>query len=266
MEQSVVQKLQDPLELAHLKADAIMFHHVYCNLVMLAKSTHLNKNMLDMNKHYLELQMFLSEAERYPETAMDHNAQVFPSEKRLYGEDKRVNHRLHPMCECIEEVIFSSEETDECLLYPLLTSGASKMNAKLSSYAQNQLPGGKYWEPEPDVERILKSLKPNNDVCESILGLNDYLSMVMPNLHQMSKSNLVQAKKNKTMQWLNALPSDQQHNIVELARTSRAKVRKAYKSAEEDRQKFRRESKRKIAEMLLKNVLLKRKIYCQRYI
>ena len=69
---------------------------------------------------------------------------------------------------------------------------------------------------------------------ESILGLNDYLSMVMPNLHQMSKSNLIQVKKNKTMQWLNALPSDQQHDIVELARTSRIQVKKDYKSAEED--------------------------------
>jgi len=39
LEQSVFQKPQDPLELAHLKVDAIMFHHVYCNLVMLAKST-----------------------------------------------------------------------------------------------------------------------------------------------------------------------------------------------------------------------------------
>ena len=32
-------------------------------------------------------------------------------------------------------------------------------------------------EPDADVEQILKSLKPNSDVCESILGLNDYLSM-----------------------------------------------------------------------------------------
>ena len=70
LERSVFQKLQDPLGLVHLKADA-MFHHVYCDLVMLAKSTSLNKNVLDMNKHYLELQTFLSEVERYPEAAVD---------------------------------------------------------------------------------------------------------------------------------------------------------------------------------------------------
>jgi len=240
LEQSVFQKLQDPLELAHLKVDAIMFHHVYCNLVMLAKSTNLNKNVLDMNKHYLELQTFLSEVERHPEAALDRNLQVFPSEKRLYGKDKKVNHRLHPSYGSIEEVVFSCNETDGRLLHPLLCSGAAKMNAKLSSYAQNQLPGGKYWQPKPDVASVLKSLKPNNDVCESILGLNDYLSMVMPNLHQMSKSNLVQAKKNKTVQWLDGLPSDQQHNIVELARKSRVQVKEAYNS-EDDRRKFRQE-------------------------
>ena len=63
----------------------------------------------------------------------------------------------------------------------------------------------------------------------------------MPNLHQMSKSNLVQAKKNKTVQWLDGLPSDQQHSIVELARKSRVQVKEAYNSAEDDRRKFRQE-------------------------
>lgn len=196
--------------------------------------TNLNKNVLDTNKHYLELQTFLSEVECHPEAGLDRNLQVFPSEKRLYGKDKKVNHRLHPSYGSIEEVVFSCNETDGRLLHPLLCSGAAKMNAKLSSYAQNQLPGGKYWQPKPDAASVLKSLKPN----KSVLGLDDYLSMVMPNLHQMSKSNLVQAKKNKTVQWLDGLPSDQQHNIVELARKSRVQVKKAYNSAD-DRHKFR---------------------------
>lgn len=129
-----------------------------------------------------------------PEAAMDQNLQVFPSEKKLYGNDKKVNHRLHPSYLPNEEVVFCYSETDWPCLSPLLSLEAAKMNAKLSSYAQNQLPGGKYWEPEPDVA---SALKPNNDVCESILGLNDYLSVTMPNLHQMSKSNLVQAKKTR---------------------------------------------------------------------
>ena len=176
-----------------------MFHHIYSNLVMLAKSTKLNKNVLEINQHYLELQLFLSDIEMHPEMALDPNVKVFQSEERLYREDKQLNHHLHPLYDSIEEVIFvnGNIETNAYLVH-LLALGASKMNAKLSFYAENQLPGGKYWNLEPYVESVLKSLKPSNDLCESILGLNDHLSIVMPNLHQMSKSNFVQARKNGT--------------------------------------------------------------------
>ena len=47
------------------------------------------------------------------------------------------------------------------------------MLEKLSSYARNQLPGGIYWEPEQSIKDVLGQLKPSNDVCESVLGLND---------------------------------------------------------------------------------------------
>ena len=63
---------------------------------------------------------------------------------------------------------------------------------------------------------------------------------VIPNLHQMCKSNLVQAKKKQDCA-MASLPSDQQHDIVELARKSRVQVKKTYNSAEDDRRKFRQE-------------------------
>ena len=112
-------------------------------------------------------------------------------------------------------------------------------------------------DPEPDVRDVLKSLKPNNDLCESILGLNDHLSIVMPNLHQMSKSNLVQAKKNGTTKWLHTLPNDQQHAIVDLARKNRRQVKEDfyYQRAEDDRHKFRQE--RMIREKNQKDALQK---------
>ena len=84
------------------------------------------------------------------------------------------------------------------------------MKKKLYTYAKNQLPGGKYWDPEVCVRKVLAELKPSNDLCESILGLNDYLTTAIPNLHQMSRSNLVQVKKNQTMKWLHELPNEQQ--------------------------------------------------------
>lgn len=40
---------------------------------------------------------------------------------------------------------------------------------------------------------------------ESMLGLNDYLTTAIPNLAQVSCSNLVQVKKNKTVRWFHLM-------------------------------------------------------------
>ena len=69
------------------------------------------------------------------------------------------------------------------------------MKEKLLTYARNQLPDGIYWDPEPEIKAILKTLKPNNDICESLLGLNDYLTTAIPNMHQISRSNLKRTKQ-----------------------------------------------------------------------
>ena len=251
LEQDVFRKLQDSDELSQLKADALMFHHVYSNLVMLAKSNELNKSAFDMNQHYLELRLFLEEVELNPQIAMDKEFKVFASEERLYGVEKKINHRLHSMSKPIEDQLFKEDEWDSSLLYPLLTVGALAMKEKLCVYAQNQLPGGKYWEPEPAIKATLQKLKPNNDLCESILGLNDYLTTAIPNLHQMTRSNLIQVKKNKTMQWLNQLPNDQQRTIVKLAIQRRGEVAKHFKKealrSRQRREKMDREKCRRDA-------------------
>ena len=75
---------------------------------------------------------------------------------------------------------------------------------------KNQLPGGRYWEPEVSVKKVLAELKPSNDLCESILGVNDYLTTAIPNLHQMARPNFVQVKKNQTMKWLNEVTHEEQ--------------------------------------------------------
>lgn len=90
------------------------------------------------------------------------------------------------------------------------------MREKLCTYAQNQLPGGKYWDPsEANIRHILRELKPSNDLCESILGLNDYLTKAIPNLNQIARSNLVQVK-NKTVKWLHDLP-EEELKVIDLA-------------------------------------------------
>lgn len=98
---------------------------------------------------------------------------------------------------------------------------------KLVAYAGSQLPGGKYWNPDPSVASVLKSLQPTNDICESILGLNDYLTTAIPNMSQLTRSNMVTGEKNKTIKWLDSLPQSQQDSLTLLAMQKRKDVARA---------------------------------------
>ena len=135
----------------------------------------------------------------------------------------------------VEERIFKVNKWDCTLLFPLLAVGADEINTKLTAYAKNQLRGGKYLKSEPAILAILKQLKPNSDLCESILVLNDYLTTAIPNLHQLTRSNMIQVRK-KTMQWSHNLTRTEQQAIVRIALKKR-EVMKAYKEEETKRKK-----------------------------
>ena len=53
----------------------------------------------------------------------------------------------------------------------------------------------------------------------------------------MARSNLVQVKKNKTMQWLHDLPDEEQLKVIDLAVEKRRSVRKEYKDEKELRER-----------------------------
>ena len=69
LEKDVYEKLKQSQEQAHLKVDGLMFYHIYADLMVLVKSTTLNRSALDMTHHYLELLTFLRELQN-PETIL----------------------------------------------------------------------------------------------------------------------------------------------------------------------------------------------------
>ena len=203
LERTVYEKLKDPDLLSRLKADSLMFYHVYADIVMLAKSKVLGKSAFDMGNHYLELKVFLEEVHKHTETAFNRDHRVFLSEDRLYSSDpgNKLNHRKHSSYLPVCEHIFQTNATvaGECdgNVNTHLTHGCVAMLAKLVSYAKDQLPGGRYWNLESNVKDILSNLPANNDLCESLLGLNDYLVTAIPNMEQITRSGMVQVKKNQ---------------------------------------------------------------------
>ena len=108
------------------------------------------------------------------------------------------------------------------------------MQEKLENYAREQLAGGRFWDPDHKTKAILKELQHSNDLCELILGLNDYLTSAIPNMHQMTRSNLIEVK-NETMQWINHLPKDQFETVVDCAVKRRKDVMREYQRVRNER-------------------------------
>ncbi len=242
LERSVFCKLQDPTIMACAKADALMHHHIFADLVTLAKSKDLKKSALDMQLHYLELKIFLDELESNPEIIADRELKVFVSEKVLYTAEHKLNHRSHHSYQCIQDAIFKNILDNDKLL-SCIKNGAVMMKEKLLSYGRDQLPGGRYWNPD-DAETIdaLKHLEPSNDLCESMLGLNDYLCTALPNMQQLTRSNLVEIKKNHTMTRFNSLPPEKQEFMVNLAIKNRKEVKDQYKQDQHKQEERRQEN------------------------
>lgn len=174
-----------------------------------------------MNKHYHELALFLEMVEKNPSVAMNNNAKVFKSEDKLYGNQKKTNHCFHLQCTLIEEQLFQQDEWDEHFLYPLLSANTGEMHQKLIIFAKDYLPEGKYY---PEIKAILQKIKPSNDLCESILGLNDYLTTALLNMLQLACSNLVEIKKNNTINWYDSLPKEHKDKVTSIAVRNRVQV------------------------------------------
>ena len=67
---------------------------------------------------------------------------VFKSEKKLYGDDPKFNHRLRSNFKLFQDSVFGKDEEDNTLFLQLVIDGAAAMEKKLSEYAKTQLPGG----------------------------------------------------------------------------------------------------------------------------
>ena len=75
--------------LTNVKVDGLLFYHVYSDLTTLVKSRKLDKSLLDMNVHYLELLNFLQELKLHSACIMNRSKPVFVSESRYMDREKK---------------------------------------------------------------------------------------------------------------------------------------------------------------------------------
>ena len=89
---------------------------------------------------------------------------------------------------------------------------------------KDYLPGGRYHNPDPRTQSVLSKLQPHNDRCESVFGCNDWLSKILPNMAQSTRSTMVEFSLNNTMKWLKDQGEKQKQVLLTLAQERRRAV------------------------------------------
>ena len=248
LETSCLEKLQDSAVVANLKLEGLLFDKVYSDLMMLVKSILLNKSAIDMNVHYEELLDFLELLTVEPKVLLDFEATVFKSELQLYSQSSKVNHRLKKSYLPVRNELYQSLDSDETFLLPMVCAAATAMSSKLRSYKQDHLPGGRYYDPSPEVHSVLSTLKPHNDTCESVFGCNDWLTKILPNMAQATRSAIIEVACNRTMEWLKAQGQQQKKTIIALAQARRELVQKETRKEKQELHEQKIAERKKIIE------------------
>ena len=57
----------------------------------------------------------------------------------------------------MKKCLFTPDEWDTNLLYPVLSTGAANMQEKLVNYARERLPGGWYWDLDDKLKLSYKN-------------------------------------------------------------------------------------------------------------
>lgn len=128
-ESACLKKLQDPLLITKTHTEGLMFNRVYASLMMLVKSKELNKTALYTNVHNKELLDFLQRLIDTPSLILNREQIVFPSEPRLYSNDKKLNHRLRSKYIPIQQMLY--QDACESSLSSLVRGASKAMSEKL---------------------------------------------------------------------------------------------------------------------------------------
>ena len=100
--------------------------------------------------------------------------------------------------------------------------------------AQDQLPGGKYAAPSPELLAQAANVPATNMASERDFGVFDLLFHLKPAARLISYEGLVLWTNNKTTSWLNSLsPEDKQKCMAE-ARANTSKIMAQYKRRKEN--------------------------------
>ena len=128
----------------------------------------------------------------------------------------------------------------------------------LERQCRDQLPGGKYWNPDSNIQKISSNVPTTNKASESDFAILDLLVRTKPNARIQTMQAFTMWSRNDTSSWIDSKSTEERNNIFEIAQKLVPKMRKRYdernkelisskKERLEQKQKEKREMEEKAA-------------------
>ena len=99
----------------------------------------------------------------------------------------------------------------------------------LERQAIDQLPGGKYWNSDDQIQKAAENVPTTNKASESDFAILDLLIRTKPNAEIQTIQAYTMWYRNKTLAWLDAKSEEERYILIETASHSVEKMKLKYK-------------------------------------
>ena len=99
----------------------------------------------------------------------------------------------------------------------------------LERQAIDQLPGGKYWNSDDQIQKAAENVPTTNKASESDFAILDLLIRTKPNAKIQTIQAYTMWYRNKTLAWLDAKSEEERYILIETASHSVEKMKLKYK-------------------------------------
>jgi len=198
----------------------------------------MEKSILGMNKHLHQMQLSL---ERWAK-----DASTLLGGEPLFNEEVVKRNK-----DVLFESLFAPSEDEELdmLTQQALEVVCAAILILLERQAEEQLPGGKYWQPSEAEQQKSQHVPTTNVVSERDFAVLDNLIRSKPNASSLSCEAYIMWLNNQTSTWLDNLDAKEKERHMAYARTHAASIHAKFL-----------EKKQKIKEQRLEALLKKQKL------
>jgi hypothetical protein len=212
LHKAVLDDLKEPIFLSEVKVLALIGKLITGPLWRLLES---DVHVLDLNGYFRKLTQWLDATANDPTDFVA--GESMPFDRSLLHNDVVFQLLIEPNPEC------------DAAAVPIASLALTALSGLLKRMCGDQLPGGKYYQPDDELRAATVSVPLHNKTPESVFAILDQLIRKRPNASVLVNEALILFSRNKTHEWIMAKPAEEAIKLVNGAMAHSPIIIQAYK-------------------------------------